>query len=651
LEGLRGKVLLDVNYDELVDISKPETVLEGVQQGINSRLSITDLAFVLPGYPIPLDDIDLEASMVDGRLSLDSLHVQTGDATMRFSGFVTNLPALLHKQDLPIEIGMEINANQLDLGSLSAFDTSVVKAIEEQIKSLATSFVFRGNAGDLVTFDYLPKGEFVLDSFYMRLKNYPHVFHDFDFHIEIGEENLALKNLRGEIDSTDFRLSGEVFNYPKWMRDTTDGSSRITLNLESEHFHPGDLLTYKGVKYLPSSYANEDIQQLKLQGEVALDYLSGELKAYDVMIEEATGLFTLHPLKLEGIQGRIHGEDGVLKTENLRLLMGESDFNLSMTYHHSSALAGRQNTISLKASRLNFDELSNFNSVQPDSASAMKDHEEAFNVFDLPFSNTNVIIEVGRLNYHKTLIENFNTTLRITEDHFIHVDTLSMDIADGKLGLTGYFNGSDPDQIYFAPNLMVNNLDLNQMLIKADNFGQEYVVNDHIKGSLSGSLSGTILLYPDLYPILDASELEMDIMIKNGVMVNYAPFQLLGDYFSDRNLNYVRFDTLQNTFTLRNNQLNIPAMTINSSLGFMEISGQQSLDMEMNYLLRIPWNVVTNAGVQKLFGKKNKEEVATDQVDKIIMRDTGKRVRFLNVRLNGTPDDYQISLGKGRSNQ
>lgn len=92
--------------------------------------------------------------------------------------------------------------------------------------------------------------------------------------------------------------------------------------------------------------------------------------------------------------------------------------------------------------------------------------------------------------------------------------------------------------------------------------------------------------------------------------------------------------------------LNIPAMTINSSLGFIELQGSQSLDLKMDYLIRIPWKLVTQVGVRALFGGKNKEEVDPEQVDAIQYRDNDKRVRFLNVRVKGTPDKFDFSLGK-----
>jgi hypothetical protein len=121
--------------------------------------------------------------------------------------------------------------------------------------------------------------------------------------------------------------------------------------------------------------------------------------------------------------------------------------------------------------------------------------------------------------------------------------------------------------------------------------------------------------------------------------------EAMSAYFKDKNLKMVRFDTLRNVLTFENNTLNIPAMTINSSLGFLEFSGTQSLDMKMSYYVRIPLKMVTQVGFRMLFNKK-KEEVDPDQVDAIEYRDKDKRVRFMNLIITGTPADYKVHLGK-----
>jgi hypothetical protein len=215
--------------------------------------------------------------------------------------------------------------------------------------------------------------------------------------------------------------------------------------------------------------------------------------------------------------------------------------------------------------------------------------------------------------------------------------------------LGGYFNGNNPSEIYFSPNFYVKNINLDQLLIKFDNLGQDYLINDNINGRITGSIKGKLKMHPDLVPIINASELDMDLMIKDGALIKFAPLLMMGDYFKDKNLNIVRFDTLQNVFKLKNNTLHIPKMNINSSLGFMEISGTQSLDKDMTYFLRIPWSLVTGVGVHKLFGGKKKEDIDPEREDAIVFRDRDKRVRFINIKVTGNTDNYKITLGRDRN--
>jgi len=164
---------------------------------------------------------------------------------------------------------------------------------------------------------------------------------------------------------------------------------------------------------------------------------------------------------------------------------------------------------------------------------------------------------------------------------------------------------------------------------------------------LSGQVESNMLVHPDLTPVVNQSEAKMDLEIINGVLVNFAPMQAMSAYFKDKNLNMVRFDTLRNTLVFKNGALFIPDMNVNSSLGFMEISGRQSLDMQMEYYLRIPLKMVTQAGFHMLFGKK-KEEVDPDQVDAIEPVDKEKKIRFMNLKITGTPEDYKVHLGKAK---
>ena len=239
------------------------------------------------------------------------------------------------------------------------------------------------------------------------------------------------------------------------------------------------------------------------------------------------------------------------------------------------------------------------------------------------------------------------TNARMQANQYLFLDTLHVDVAEGTVRARGYLNGSNPDKIYLKSSIRVDDVNMEKLLLKLDYLGQDYVINKNITGRLTGQITSYVQVHPDLTPLLDHSEAQLDVDIRDGVLINFAPIQALSSYFKDKNLNRVRFDTLRNQITFKNGALTFPKMNVNSSLGYMEFSGKQELNMQMEYFLRIPLKMVTNVGFRMLFGKKE-EEVDPDQVDAIQYRNMDKRVRFVNLKISGTPDDYKVSLGRSK---
>jgi hypothetical protein len=222
-----------------------------------------------------------------------------------------------------------------------------------------------------------------------------------------------------------------------------------------------------------------------------------------------------------------------------------------------------------------------------------------------------------------------------------------MDAAGGNFDVAGYFNGSDPHKIYFSPKIKMKGVELDKLLLKFENFGQDHLVSENLHGKLTGTITGKIHMHNDLIPKLDDSEIHMDINVVNGRLENYKMLEYMSDYFDDKNLKKVQFDTLSNHIDLTKGVLTIPNMTINSSIGFLQISGTQDMNMNMTYYVKIPWKMVTQAGSSKLFGKKT-EEIDPDQLDEIVYMKGDKNTKYLNLKITGTAETYKISLGKDK---
>ena len=285
----------------------------------------------------------------------------------------------------------------------------------------------------------------------------------------------------------------------------------------------------------------------------------------------------------------------------------------------------------------------------PASNASPQEHDSVFNIYQIPFPELQVQLDINNLNYHLYKIKDFHGNFRIQPNHYLYIDTLSLKAAGGKISMSGYFNGSNPSLIYFSPKMKFDKVDLDQLMVKFENFGQDHLVSENLHGTLSGDLWGKIHLHTDMVPIIDDSEIHIDFSVTSGKLENYGPMEYLSEYFADKNIAKIIFDTLQNHIDLNKGVLNIPNMKINTSLGFVQLSGKQNLDYSYEYYLKVPWKMVSKAGASKLFGKKNGEEVDPDQEDEIAYVDESKKIRYVNIQSTGDLEDYQIKLKKDKN--
>ncbi len=642
LNDVSGKVLLDMNFDEIIDLSFPGESLARLKTGIDSELSIRNVRFKAPQFGHTVTDFNGHAIMREGAITLDSVSLRIGKSDIRVSGSLSDFPALFHRYDKPIRLELLTRADRIDLPDLLAFDTALVRQYDEVVENLSVQVAFETQAKELFDFQHLPKGEFFIDDLYAKLKHYPHTLHDFHADIIISEKDLLLKDFSGEVDSTDFHFTGKLGNYPKWFQEEPVGDSHIEFDLVSNYFKIHDLLSYKGENYVPEEYRDEAFRNTKLHGRVDLHYNKG-FQSVDLYLDELSSKTLLHPLKLEKFKGRAHYENDHLLLEEFSGKMGKSDFKVNMSYFfgEQKSKQTRNNYLALKSNILDLDALTGYKGPE-----AQVDHEAAFNIFELPFPNMAISAEIGRMNYHRYWLENMAIQLRLQENHYLYVDTLAMRLADGNMQMKGYFNGSDSNNIYFHSNISAQNLDIDKLMVKFDNFGQDVLLNENIHGKITGRIKSTFRMHPDLTPIMEKSEAHMELVITDGSIVDFAPVMAMSDFFKDKNLRLLRFDTLQNVLDLKDGALTIPSMLINSSIGFMEVSGRQHLDMSMAYFVRVPLKMVTQVAFRKLFGGKGKEEVDPDQIDEIDTIGDLNKVRFLNIRITGTPEDYNIGLGR-----
>jgi hypothetical protein len=649
-EDLHGKIEMHMKFHDIIDLSRPEKSIEKLNEAYYSELKITDLGFKTPAYHLPLNSLNAKVTLEGHVAAIEYINTKIGSTDLNISGHVSDLPAILHHTDDEIVTDLTIKSKKINIKELTNTGKEDNKPVDEIIDDLSLQLKFVSTARSFTESPNLPVGEFFVDDLHATLEHYPHSFHDFHADIFVDDSNMRIIDFTGMIDKSDFHFTGKLLDYERWLQEHPLGDTEIEFNLVSNHFELHDLFSYKGENYVPEDYRHEVFSDLKLHGDVLLHFDDG-MKSADAYIDHLGAKMKVHPMRFKNFEGRVHYEDEHIVLEELSGQIGKSDFKVDLHYYlgDDETVRKRDNHFGIVAKRLDFDELFNYNVPSDHLAENPEEHEAVFNIYDLPFTNMTFDLDIDHLNYHRYLLHDLHGRLRSTPDHYIYIDTLRLAAAGGRMELNGYFNGSDRDKIYFSPNMKLKGVDLDKLLFKFENFGQDHLVSENLHGKITSTITGKIHMHPDLIPILDDSEVHMDVMILNGRLVNYAVLTSLEEYFGGKNLHNVQFDTLQNHIDFKNGTINIPDMTINSSLGFMQIKGKQDMDeeMKMEYYIKVPLKLVAGAGWSKLFGKKE-EDVDKDQVDEIEYLDPSSNVAFVNIKVIGNAEDYEISLGKDK---
>lgn len=663
-----GKIKLDMDFNELMDLKLPEQALSRLKEGIQSRLIVENLSFNIPGHPLPVKNVNISASMDKGAVVLDSATMRIGESDLRLKGSLSDIQAFIRDHSKEVTLNVHALSNKVLLKDLFAFDTSM--HMTEEISNFVLGIELNTTVEQMLNPSPVPKGLFDLKILNATLKNYKHSFKDISAQLTVNDTMIRLKNLKGMVDKSDLQFSGRVTNYKLWFDEIKKGKTQIAFDFKSQRFAFDDILGRGTRKYVPRGYRHEELNNVWLRSKIDLRY-DTVFKFAKAHLANVSGLLKNRNLEMKDISGWIkYGTNKIFVLDTLKGTIGHTDFDLNMRLFNGAdpTIKKRTNYFYLKSNAIDIDELVAYN-FAPDTTRRKSDstrrrskpkptqpvvakadssvHEKAYNIFTLPFNEFTLKLDIGRIKYNKLWIRDVIARARITEDHQIIADTVGLKIAGGTVGFKGQINGRDTTQLLVTSTLKVNQVDLEKVMIKLDHFGHDVVINKNIKGKFTGSIVSAVQIHPNFVPIVEKTSAKLDVRIFDGTLVDFAPMQAMAGYFKDKNLKLIRFDTLINQLSFTNGVLDIPNMDINSSLGYIQLSGKQSIDLTMEYYMKIPMKMVTSVGFNALFNKKQ-EDVDLDQIDAVEYSAKDKKTRFVSVKVTGTPDDFKVSLGKGK---
>lgn len=202
----------------------------------------------------------------------------------------------------------------------------------------------------------------------------------------------------------------------------------------------------------------------------------------------------------------------------------------------------------------------------------------------------------------------------------------------GRVESYGTIFQNESGNFYLKSHSYLDEIDISDLFEDFNNFGQENLRSDHLKGMITGEIDFNAIFDSTLIIKKDKIITEADLIIREGELNDFKPAEKLSGFIGIEELNNIRFSTLKNTIFIKDNKMTIPEMDINSNAFDIKLSGIHNFNGYFDYKLKILLSEILTGRA------KVKNE------DYYIMED--KRRASLYLTISGNADDYSVKYNR-----
>lgn len=207
----------------------------------------------------------------------------------------------------------------------------------------------------------------------------------------------------------------------------------------------------------------------------------------------------------------------------------------------------------------------------------------------------------------------------------------SMETMTGKINGNGSLSQDINNKIIIESDADIYSFNINQLFKTFNNFQQSFIIDENLKGFISGSVNFSISLDNSFNAIWPELETNADIVIRSGELINFEPILKLSRFIEVKELEHIFFSTIENKIIIKNSKVIIPQMDINSSAFNIGVAGTHRFDNYFEYKLKVSLSEILT---KKAGAKKENIEFGVIEPD-------GRRTN-LYLNLAGTPDNFKI---------
>lgn len=538
----------------------------------------------------------------------------------------------------PLEYDLTLTSKHMDLGKVLRFDLLKGMKIPENLEA-GGAITFQASVTGMASKTQIPKinASFSLNDGWLTAPEIPYGIRELktDGHYSNGNRQ-GPESTRILLNNTSLlygnsRLGGNYeiknLNHPsinysiKAELDLADIPSLISID---STFRDMDGMLYAEISLKGTQESLTKIQKPELlkhsyDAKIRLDGVNLGLRYKSLDLRNLSGDLSFKDYLL------INSLDGNIEDIEVSL-SGRADNLLEFLFTNSGNLWLDSDIYISKA------DLNNLSSLKQDNQNGTIN--DTVNLPDRLFIKTRYWIdELMIRKFHASQV----TGEMIYQPRRLSIPRLNLHSMQGKVDTEGILEQQQNKQFLVKSISKVSDIDINGAFTSFENFGQDFIMDEHIRGELSGLVNFSAGLNEQMKIKKETVLADCDIVILDGELSGFEPMRKLSRFIDVEELEDIKFSTLTNQIFIRNEEIVIPKMDINSSAFDLTGSGLHGFDKNFTYKVKV--------SLSELLSKKAKKPDISESEFGVIEDDGLGRV-FIYLIIEGSDQGTEVRYDK-----
>ena len=211
-------------------------------------------------------------------------------------------------------------------------------------------------------------------------------------------------------------------------------------------------------------------------------------------------------------------------------------------------------------------------------------------------SNVQLDLRADKLIYKKFVATNVKASINLIQESW-DLKNISLQSGGGAMQVKGYIREKNDNKNVLEAKVNIDNADVNKIMYAFNDFGQDGISHENLRGKLTSNIDVKMDIDRDLAGTPDNMEGVVNFSLKNGALINYEPIQKLQNFlFKNRNFDEIKFAELKNKLELKNKEVVINRMEIQSTALSLFVEGIFSMKGNTDLSIQVPLSNLKKRG-------------------------------------------------------